>query len=272
MPTIRALNIYPIKSCAGVALEEARVTPTGLARDRHWLVVDEQGAFLTQRVLPRMALVRPELGAQTLRVSAPGMGPLSLPLDGAGARLDVAIWRDTCSAIDQGEIAAAWFSDFLDRGVRLVRFDGVRPRLSDPRWAGDSGATTEFADGYAVLVASEASLAELNARLPAPLPMNRFRPNIVIDGVEAFEEDYVGTLSVGGAELRLVKPCTRCVVTTTDQATAQRAADNEPLTTLATYRRREDMDGVCFAMNAIVTRVGERPVRIGDEVEIEWTF
>ena len=123
-----------------------------------------------------------------------------------------------------------------------------------------------------MLVASEASLAELNARLPAPLPMNRFRPNIVIDGVEAFEEDYVGTLSVGGAELRLVKPCTRCVVTTTDQATAQRAADNEPLTTLATYRRREDMDGVCFAMNAIVTRVGERPVRIGDEVEIEWTF
>lgn len=272
MPTITALNVYPIKSCRGIALTEALITPTGLAHDRHWLVVDDTGAFLTQRVLPRMALVEVALGAHALRVAAPGMGPLSLPLDGPGERRPVTIWRDTCTGIDQGDIAAGWFSDFLQRHVRLVRFDFSQQRLSDPRWAGDSGAVTAFADGYAVLVASQASLADLNARLPAALPMNRFRPNVVIDGVEAFEEDYVSTLRAGGAELRLVKPCTRCVVTTTDQATAERAPDNEPLATLAGYRRKDGMDGVCFAMNAIVIRAGERPVRVGDEVEIEWAF
>jgi uncharacterized protein YcbX len=272
MPTVRALNIYPIKSCAGVPLAEARVTPTGLAFDRHWLVVDESGAFLTQRVLPRLALVRPALSDHTLRVAAPGMGPLSLPVNGPGERRAVTIWRDTCTGIDQGEIPAEWLSDFLDRRVRLMRFDFDQPRLSDPRWAGDSGATTAFSDGYAVLVASEASLADLNARLARPLPMDRFRPNVVIDGIEAFDEDHVSTLTIAGAGLRLVKPCTRCVVTTTDQETAERAEDNEPLATLAAYRRREELDGVCFAMNAIVTRTGERPIRVGDEVEIEWSF
>jgi uncharacterized protein YcbX len=272
MPTVRALTVYPVKSCGGIALDEARMTPTGLAYDRHWLVVDEFGEFLTQRVLPRLALVRPDLGPQTLRLAAPGMGPLSLPLDAVGPRREVTVWNDACTGIDQGEIAAAWLSDFLDRPVRLVRFDFDHPRLSDPRWAGDSGATTAFADGYAVLVASVASLADLNARLAAPLPMNRFRPNIVIDGVEAFDEDHIAALRVAGAELRLVKPCTRCVVTTTDQASAERAADNEPLATLAGYRRREDMDGVCFAVNAIVARPGDRPIRVGDDVEIEWSF
>lgn len=272
MAVIRALTVYPVKSCGGIALQEARITANGLAYDRHWLVVDAFGEFLTQRVLPRLALVRPELGVHTLRLAAPGMGPLSLPLDGDGPRRAVTVWGDACTGIDQGEIAAAWMSDFLDRQVRLVRFDFAHPRLSDPRWAGNSGATTAFADGYAVLVASAASLADLNARLPVPLPMNRFRPNLVIDGLEAFDEDHIRALRVGGAELRLVKPCTRCVVTTTDQSTAARAPDNEPLATLAGYRRREDMDGVCFAMNAIVTRPGDRPVRVGDEAEIEWSF
>ncbi|HSO06017.1 MAG TPA: MOSC N-terminal beta barrel domain-containing protein [Pelomicrobium sp.] len=272
MPTITALNVYPIKSCRGIALTEALITPTGLAHDRHWLVTDETGAFLTQRVLPRMALVQVELGAHALRLAAPGMGPLSLPLDAPGERRPVTIWRDSCTGIDQGDIAAGWLSDFLQRRVRLVRFDFSRPRLSDPHWAGDSGATTAFADGYAVLVASDASLADLNARLPGPLPMNRFRPNIVIDGIEAFDEDHIAALRVGGAALRLVKPCTRCVVTTTDQSTAERAPDNEPLATLAGYRRKEEVDGVCFAMNAIVARADERPVRVGDEVEIEWSF
>src|SRR5262249_19216023 len=152
-----------------------------------------------------------------LTLTAPGMPPLAVPRQGAGESRTVTVWRFTGNAIDCGDVAAHWCTQFLDTPLRLVRFDEREARECHPEWTQGARATTEFADGYPVLVISRASLAELNSRLPAPLPMERFRPNVVIDGVGAYDEDRIHELRVGDVSLRLVKPCTRCSITTTDQ-------------------------------------------------------
>jgi uncharacterized protein YcbX len=274
--TIAALNVYPVKSCRGIACERADVTAQGLAvrgvRDREWLVVDPHGQFLTQREHPRLALVEVDAtdGAITLRV--PDREPLAPRSD--GAIRDVRVWRAQLRGHDAGDEAAAALSGFLGTDARLVRFDDARPRRVNPDYAGTTKATTLYADGYPVLVVSQASLDDLNARLAgrgiAPLPMNRFRPNLVIDGVEAYEEDHVETLEIGSVTLRLVKPCTRCEVTTTDQQTTRRS--HEPLLTLSTYRRDDRLAGVTFGMNAIVIGGAGRSLCVGDDVEATLRF
>ncbi len=265
--TVAALNIYPVKSCRGIALEAAKLGATGFDDDRHWMLVRPSGRFVTQRELPRMALVGTAVDAGALRLSAPGMPDLTVAR-GAGANsLEVTVWKFTGRGIDCGDAAAAWVSKYLDTGLRLVRFDPGMPRECSAEWTRDTRAVTEFADGFPILVISRASLADLNSRLPQPLPMERFRPNVVIDGVGPYEEDRIHELRAGDVTLRLVKPCTRCSITTTDQQAG--AVDGvEPLATLKTYRFDRELRGVLFGQNAIpVAGIGQA-LRVGQSLEV----
>jgi len=274
--TIAALNVYPVKSCRGIACERAEVTAQGLAvrgvRDREWLVVDTNGQFVTQREHPRLALVTVEASDGTIMLHVPDHAPFAPGPD--GEIRDVRVWRAQLRGHDAGDEAAEALSAFLGASVRLVRFDDTRPRRVNPDYAGTTKATTLYADGYPVLVISQASLDDLNTRLAsrgvAPLPMNRFRPNVVLDGFEAYEEDHIETLVAGDVALKLVKPCTRCEVTTTDQQTTRRS--HEPLHTLSTYRRDDRLAGVTFGMNAIVTGGAGTTLAVGDDVEATLRF
>ncbi len=275
--TIGGLYVYPVKSCGGLYANAALLTPRGLQHDREWMVVDagaDPARFLTQRECPRMALVETGLSAAALTLAAPGMEMLEVGYAIEGASRQVVVWRDTVRAIDQGAAAADWLSAFLGREVRLARFDPDVRRLCNPEFAGDAGAHTGFADGYPLLVIGSASLEDLNGRLVArgagPLPMNRFRPNLVVDGLDAYDEDHLATLACGGVVLRMVKPCTRCQITTTDQATAQVGV--EPLRTLAAYRNNPRLGGVTFGMNAIVVAGAGTTLTVGAEVGIDWAF
>ena len=203
-----------------------------------------------------------------LNLKAPHMRECEVPFATDGASRSVVVWRSDVRGFDAGDDAAAWLSDWLAKEVRLVRFDRSVTRLCNPEFAGDSGAHTMFADGYPVLVVSKASLADLNDRLPTPLPMNRFRPNIVLDGLPPYDEDHLDTIAIGDVVLRCVKPCTRCQVTTTDQQTAKVGV--EPLRTLGEYRMDPRLEGVTFAMNAIVIAGGT--IRSGDRVAVEYRF
>jgi uncharacterized protein YcbX len=276
--TIAGLFIYPVKSCAGIALDAADLAVRGLAGDRRWMIVAPEGRFLTQRECPRLATIRPELGAggDGLRLWLAGAGPLELPEAGGGEGppIQVRVWRDTVAATAPSPAADAALSDFLGRAVRLVRFppDGHRP--CDPAYA-PPGSHTAFADGFPLLVTSEGSLEELNAALAEPVPMGRFRPNLVLAGVPARAEDGHRRLVVlgedGGAELLLVKRCDRCVVTTVDQATGRKTG-KEPLATLARLRRNVATGGAWFGQNAVPRLAAGRTdvrLRVGDACRLE---
>jgi uncharacterized protein YcbX len=232
---LTALHIYPIKSAGGCTVQEWEIDSFGLRYDRRWMVVDRRGHFITQRTRPRLALVRPAIDRDTLRVSAPGMPPLELPLHpGPSVTTTAVVWRDTCEAVWTGERPAAWFSEALGTPCSLVHMPVETVRPADPAFA-PPGVRVSFADAFPFLLISEESLADLNARLPTPLSMNRFRPNLVVRGEGPYVEDSLTTFQLGEIEFRVAKPCDRCVVTTTDQETAERGV--EPLRTLATYRK-----------------------------------
>jgi uncharacterized protein YcbX len=258
---VRGLNFYPIKSCRGTSLDVAMIGARGIVADRQWMVVDAENNFLTQRELPRMAQVSPQLGA-SLEVSAPGMPPLRVPLDSAGDRTGVTVWSDQVEAVDEGSEAAGWLSRFLETPCRLVRIPSDIVRRADAEFSGPQDQVG-FADGYSFLLTSHASLDDLNRRLPSALPMNRFRPNIVIDGVEPFEEDGWKRIRIDGIEFSVVKPCARCAITTVDQQTAEKS--KEPLRTLATFRNVPGR-GVMFGQNLV--HHGTGAIRIGAPVEI----
>ena len=216
--TIARLFVYPVKSCAGVELREALLTETGLDLDRAWMVVDEDGEFVSQRELPRMALIRPTIRLSDVVLRAPGMLALHLQIDTVEEPVKVRVWDDEVPAYDMGAVAAQWFTDFLGRKLRLVRFDPDHRRLSSLQWTGGVEAPNQFADGYPLLLASTASLDLLNAKLAAaghaPVGIERFRPNIVLAGLEAHDEDRLELVSIatdeGEVQLRPVKPCSRC--------------------------------------------------------------
>lgn len=283
MPTLTELNLYPIKSCAGISLREATLTSAGLMHehiyDREWMVVDAKGEFLTQREFPRLALVTPRIKADTLELRAPGMLRLEIPLglpDPEDAKtLDVRVWDDTVQAYDCDETTAAWFSNFLGTPCRLVRFHADAKRAASDKWTGGAEAPTLFSDGFPMLVISEGSLADLNGKLKAQgreaLPMNRFRPNIVIGGIEAFEEDYAESFSIGPAKLKPVKPCPRCPVPSIDQSTGEFGPD--PLDILQSYRANPKLDGaVTFGMNTIMLEGEGQVLRVGQDVNVELAF
>ena len=287
MPTLSELFVYPIKSCAGIALDVARLEPYGLAYDRNWMIVDPSGRFVTQREFPRLALVRTALTADTLVVEAAGMAPLALPIDpnayADAPRVAATVWRDTVSAIDTGDDAARWLSEFLDVPLRLVRFDPAAERIASRNWTGDTTVPVRFADGFPLLVIGRASLDDLNGRLARKgvdaLPMNRFRPNLVIDGLDAYEEDFLETLQIETAgarvELRIVKPCARCPIPTIDQA---RGAPDprwpyEPTDTMSTYRANDRLDGaLTFGQNAIPIDGSGALLAPGQSVDVELRF
>jgi uncharacterized protein YcbX len=251
MITLAALFTYPVKSCRGTAHESVQLEAAGLAHDREWMFVTSGGRFLTQREQPRLARVLASVQLGELRLSAEGAGEARVPLDYLGPPGEVTVWRDRVNAFDQGDEAAAWISALLGRDTRLVRIDPAARRRCDPAWTAGTDAHSRFTDGYPLLVISRASLDDLNSRLQAPLPMDRFRPNLVLDGLPPYGEDEVHELTAAGIRLRVVKPCTRCSITTTDQS-AGVAAGEEPLRTLKSYRWDAALHGVTFGQNTIV--------------------
>ena len=273
--TIGALWIFPIKSCAGIAVQQARLLPTGLEWDRAWMVVDPQGVFLTQRDLPRMALVRPSLdiAAGVLRVNFPGQEelevPLALPLVASAPQLSVQVWSSHVQAWDVGDAAAQWFSRALQRECRLVRFDPAQQRLSSTKWTGGIQAPNQFADAYPLLVTTSAAFVALNDRLQAQghavVDGVRFRANIVLDGLAEHEEDFMETVWVAAAEpvtLRLCKPCARCPIPNIDPITAQ--ISPEVGAALAQYRQDARLDGaITFGMNAVVAKGAGQVLQVG---------
>jgi hypothetical protein len=266
--TLAALHVYPVKGCRGLTQATAWAGARGLEGDRRWMVVDGEGRFVSQRTRPRLAVVAPEVTAGALVLRAPGREPLVVTLgaDGGPARGGpagaVTVWSDTVAARDAGAEAAAWFGALLGEPARLVFMPDDTRRAIDPDYAAP-GDVVSFADGFPWLLISEASLADLNTRLPGPLPMNRFRPNLVVDGCAPYAEDAWRTLRIGEAVFRVVKPCARCSVTTVNQETGELDGP-EPLRTLAGYRRVGD--GVMFGQNLLAERGGE--LRVGAPVEI----
>ena len=280
---VARLFIYPVKSCAGIEVQEALLTDAGLEFDRAWMLVDAQGAFLTQRALPRMALIRPRIARDqgALLLQAPGLGELRVPLatDATQPLTPVVVWKDTVPAWDMGDEAAHWLTAFLGQPCRLLRFDPAQRRLSSPDWTGGRAVPNQFSDGFPLLLTSTASLQELNTRLQAAgqpvVGMERFRPNVVIDGVQAHDEDRLELLRIdaGAAEVQLqpVKPCARCPIPNIDPATAEsRPAVGDML---RCYRQDKRLGGaVTFGMNAIVCQGGGQILRVGQAVAADLCF
>lgn len=261
--TLSSLFTYPIKSCRGHAVEQSLVTSRGLQNDRLLMIVDEDGHFLTQREYPTLALLEPTVSEPLLTLRAPGMATVDITLRTSGIAHEVVVWRDKCQAVDQGDQVATWLSDYLGASVRLVHIHDTFARPVDPRYRRHSSDETSFSDGYPFLLISEASLATLNQRLTVPLPMDRFRPNLVVRGCEPFAEDRWQQIEIGSVIFDLVKPCARCKITTIDQATG--AVGKEPLATLATFRRTED-GKVTFGQNMLSSGTGM--IAVGDTVRV----
>jgi len=279
--TLSALHLHPVKSCAGFEVNEALLVETGLDLDRAWMVVDAHGEMLTQRELPRMALVQTALRHTDIVLRAPGMLPLHLSLDTVEAPTRVQVWDDIVKAYDMGALAAQWFSDFLGvKGLRLVRFDPEQQRLSERKWTGEIEAENAFADGFPLLVVSAASLAEVNRRLATagqdPVAMNRFRPNLVLDGLpDAHGEDFIDTLEIeaddGPVVLKLVKPCARCSIPDVDPVTA--ATGRAVAEVLQAYRADQRVNGgLTFGMNAVIVQGIDRVLRRGAAVRATLAF
>lgn len=260
---LTSLTYYPIKACRGFSVSEALMERMGLKYDRRMMVVTPEGKFLTQREHPRLALVTPELQSEMLTLRAPDFDSLRLPVRAAGTPWPVEIWKSKgVQSIDQGEDAAQWFSDWLGHPARLVHFaEGYQRRVSS-EYAVNGDDHTGFADGYPILLTSEESLNDLNGRLESPVPMNRFRPNIVVRACKPFAEDDWSRIRIADVELAIVKPCARCVVTTIDKETLARS--KEPLKTLGKYRKHAL--GAIFGQNAIPLNAGR--LEVGMRVEV----
>jgi len=258
---LSSLHIYPIKSCGGISLTESGVDVFGLRYDRRFMVVTPKGEFITQRECAALATVRVRIEGPHLVLAAPDLPEIRLALTPMGGRPVVTrVWEDTVRAVAPDSAADDWFSNVVGQEAMLAYIPDSVVREVDRSWAPEGGRTG-FADGFPFLIAGEASLADLNSRLAAPLPMNRFRPNLVVSGSAPFAEDGWRRLTIGGIPMQVVKPCARCVVTTTDQATGRRMGD-EPLRTLATFRRQEGK--VMFGQNVVHYGVGR--VAVGDAI------
>lgn len=283
---IARLFVYPVKSCAGVELQSAALSATGLALDRAWMVVDAQGRFVTQREQPRLALVQPGLTPGGLELRAPAMAPLVLPLGCEGPGTEVKVWDEAMHALDMGEGAAQWFSRYLApaftglaQPYRLVRFDPAQRRTSSLSWTGGVPALNQFSDGFPLLVIGEASLANLNQKLVAaghaPVGMERFRPNLVLSGLQAHDEDRVGLMTLDADAvpvlLKPVKPCPRCPIPNIDPHTG--SSSPEVGDTLQTYRQDARLGGaVTFGMNVIALAGVGAVLRVGQRVSADFDF
>ncbi len=263
MIQLSSLIYFPIKACRGFEVSAWNVERMGLQHDRRMMLVTPEGEFLTQREFPKLALVTPTLKDDCLTLSAPNFDSMQLNVQRSGATVPVDVWKSKgVQAVDQGEEAAQWFSEWLGASVRLVHIaDGYLRKVSADH-AVNPDDHTGFADGYPILIASEEGLADLNSRLETPVPMNRFRPNVVVKGCEPFAEDTWKRIRIGGVELAIVKPCARCVVTTIDKETLVQS--KEPLKTLNQFRKQ--VNGAMFGQNVIPLNEGR--LEVGMSVEV----
>jgi uncharacterized protein len=250
MATVVGLYIYPVKSARGIQKLRVRVGAGGFEWDRHWMLVDAKGTFITQRTHPQVARLVPEIGDDALTLTAPDLPALRLPLEPSGESVPVRVWGHHCTALDQGSSAAEWATQAVGQSVRLVRVSPSMDRLANPKYAGSTFAPLAFPDGFPILVCNQASLADLNERLPEPVPMERFRPNLVVSGLPAFAEDRIESLQIGGITLRLVKPCTRCTIPSIDQRSGEHSTDPSP--ELRRFRFDRALRGVTFGENAVI--------------------
>lgn len=262
MSTLSQLAIYPIKSTTQVSLDSATMGPFGLDLDRRWMLIDNEGVMLTQRKYARMCLISTSIIDGKLTVNAPGMRELGIePVSTASDTITATVWEDSCNAFNCGEAAEKWFSDFLNTPARLVYFPDNELRQVDLNYA-RQGDITAFSDGFPYLLISQASLDDLNSRLDQPVEMSRFRPNLVISGVEAFAEDHWKKIRIGDVTFNLVKPCSRCIIPAIDPKTAKKSA--EPVRTLANYRMHDNK--IFFGQNLIAEGSGE--LQVGMPVEV----
>ena len=276
---LESIHVYPVKSCAGVALDRGPVVETGIDLDRSWMVVDATGRFVSQRELPRMALVRITLKSDEMILRAPGMLAVHVAVDRVEERTEVEVWNDRVAAFDMGALCAQWFSDFLGTKLRLVRFDPDVRRLSPARWTGALEAENAFQDAFPLLVASTASLAEINSRLGRaghePVTLARFRPNLVLGGLDAHGEDQLDEIvfasDEGPVRIKLVKPCTRCSIPDVDPASGD--AGHAVGDALAQYRADPRMDGaLTFGMNAVIVEGVGRTLAVGVRGDANYAF
>ena len=265
--TLTGLYLYPVKSLGGYAVPEAEVTPRGLRHDRRWLLVDERNRFMTQRQQPELALlaVAPaHNGFLVTHRQRPDLLPLFIPFEATSDRtLFVTIWDDMAWAWRGTPEADEWLAEALGRPCRLVYMSDMVRREVEPEF-NPEGTLVSFADGYPYLLMGEAALADLNARLAQPVPLNRFRPSLVFGGGDAYEDDHWEQFQIGELAFRAVRGCGRCVLTTIDQATARKSAGGEPLRTLATYRQAEN--STLFGQN--VTGPAQGRLRVGDALTV----
>ena len=266
--TLSGIFIYPVKGLKGIPLESARCTERGLEHDRRWMVVDREGTFISQRSHPKMATVWTEIDGDKLVLSAPDVDSIEVPLEiQRNGSANVTVWSSTVKAVHAPHEANVWMSEYLGEECFLVFMPDSTTRTSNPKYAGFD-KRVGFADGYAYLVTTEASLADLNAKLMAKshaaLPMNRFRPNLVVSGATPFAEDTWKQIRIGDAVIEGVKPCGRCQVTTTDQSTGE-VRGPEPLATLSAYRDSKEF-GVMFGMNCVNVAPGD--IRVGQALEV----
>ena len=263
--TLSAITLYPVKSLAGISVTHWPVTKTGLLYDRKWMLIDEAAQFLSQRKLPKMALIKTALTETHLILSAPDMENLSLTLTPTGgAIISSTIWHDQCDARSVSREADQWLSQFLKQDCRLVYQPDEMIRQVDPHYANHND-TVAFADGFPFLIISENSLASLNQAMQLNLPMTRFRPNLVISGCPGYAEDSWREISIGAIDFRLTKPCSRCSVPAIDPETAQ--TGKEPLTTLSRIRKWENK--IYFGQNALHNQSGT--LSVGDTVQVKVT-
>lgn len=268
MPTLSQLHIYPLKSCAALTLDSAEVEPRGLAADRRWMVVDADAKFLTGRQDPRLTLISAVADGATLRLDAPGMPTLQIQAPAASdLRIETAVWGAKVSPLLAPAAANAWISKFLAAPCRIVHMDAACVRAVKAKYDGEYGEygdQVSLADGFPLLLISQAALDHLNGKLAQPLPILRFRPNLVVAGTTPHAEDAWKRVRIGGIEFDVVKPCVRCVFTTVDFDRGQFDPSGEPLRTLKSYRRSPD--GITFGQNLIPRGVGT--LRLGDAVEV----
>lgn len=267
--TLASLHVYPVKSCRGIDVAQAELTATGLKHDREWMIVTPAGRFVTQREEPRLSLIDTWLDDEGLQLGLPGVGDLFVPFNKRGEAMTATVWNDRCGAFDMGNEAADLLERFLGKPCRLVRFNPAGKRVSNPAWTGVTEALNLFSDGFPLLAIGAASLADLNTRLAKPLPMNRFRPNLVLDGLEPYAEDRLHEIAGDAVRLRMVKPCTRCKITTTDQKTGK-VEGPEPLSVLREYRFSRELKGVLFGQNVIPAGGVGSTLAIGQAFEPFW--
>jgi uncharacterized protein len=265
---VRHLFMYPVKSARAIPRSSMRLAPTGFEWDRHWMAASPQGIFMSQRTQPRLARIEPEIGAETLTLRAPDQEPLIVPLQPEGETRAAEVWKNPITALDQGDAGAHWLTRSIGMEARLLRIAPILDRHANPEYAGSTPAPVSFSDGFPILVVNLASLAELNSRMAQAVPLERFRPNIALEGLEPFAEDRIAALEFGPITLRLVKPCTRCVITSTDQRTGELSTN--PLPVLRQFRFDRKLLGVTFGENAVIAAGVGATLTVGDTCSVIW--